>query len=107
MKSPALVLLLSSAKAYRPTLDQAPWYTTTPKEPEIEFPHDYKVPSFGEDPENTNLAQSLNWAEKKLNHKLVIPEKPEDEKPRLIPILDFGEDRDMKLTKENLAEAEE
>jgi hypothetical protein len=53
------------------------------------------------------MAQSLNWAEKKLAHKLVIPEKPEDEKPRMILTPDFGEDRDMKLTKDNLAEAEE
>ena len=108
MKQSVLTLLLSSASAYRPYTDgNTPWYKTTPKEPEIPFPHDYKVPSFGEDPENTNLAQALQWAEKKLNHTLVIPNKPEDEKPSQIPILNFGEDRDMKLTRENLEEAEE
>lgn len=100
--------MLNSASAYRPYTDgNTPWYKTTPKEPEIEFPHDYKVPSFGTDPETQHLAQSLNWAENKLQHKLVIPEKPEEEKPSKIPFLDFGEDRDMALTRENLAEAEE
>ena len=108
MKPGVLALFLSSASAYRPYVEgRTPWYVMTPKEPEIPFPHDYKVQSYGADPEITHLAQSLGWAEKKLGQKLVIPKKPEDEKPSKIDILDFGEDRDMKLTADNLAEAEE
>jgi len=37
----------------------------------------------------------------------VIPPKPEEEKPRMIPILNFGPDHDIELTKNNLADAEQ
>jgi hypothetical protein len=108
MKSFVIVLFLSSTSAYRPYINgDTPWYKETPKEPEIPFPHDYKVNTYGPDAEMTHLAQALDWAETNLGQKLVIPKKPEDEKPSKIDILDFGEDRDMKLTKENLEEAEE
>jgi hypothetical protein len=68
------------------------------REPEIEFPHDYKVATFGADPEITHADQALAWAEKKLKKKLVIPAKPENEKPSVIPFLDLGQDADIITT---------
>ena len=98
---------MTSTQAYRPYVDgRTPWYKTTPKEPEIDFPHDYKVPSFGADPEITHTKQALAWAEKKHKKKLVIPKKPENEKPSKIPFLDLGQDADIITTAQNLVDSQ-
>jgi hypothetical protein len=83
--------------AYRPYTDgRTPWYKTTPKEPEPDFPHDYKVPSFGADQDMTHTVQALAWAEKKHKRKLKIPKKAP--KQPEIKQLNLGQDSDIKTT---------
>ena len=103
-----IALLLSSCAAFRPYVDgRTPWYKTSPKVDKIEFPHDYVVPSYGEDPEILATQNSINVSEKHHKKKLVIPKKPEAEKPSKIPFLHLGEDADITMTKNNLEDAEE
>lgn len=74
-----------------------------------EFPHDYPVPSYGEDPDMRRIAISLKEAENDTNHTFAVDTKTfwkPVAPPADIRRPDYGVDRDVLQTQANLEESE-
>jgi len=94
---------------FRPyTSGRTPWYKSPPKEPKVEFPHDYFVPSFGVDQDVITTQAHIAGQEQRLGIKYdsatfkKAPGPPDNRRHN------FGDlDRDVAITAKNMQKAEE
>jgi hypothetical protein len=74
-----------------------------------DFPHNYTVPNYGEDPDMRRTAIAFKEAENDTNHTFTVDTgtfwKPIAPPPDL-KRPDYGVDRDIVVSKENLEESE-
>ena len=107
-----------SAIKYRPSDDEhvqfrpytsgrTPWYKSPPKEPKVEFPHDYFVANFGQDQDVIQTQGHIAAQEKRLGIKYdsatfkKAPGPPDNRRHN------FGDqDRDVLVTQKNINNAE-
>ena len=109
-----IIALLGSANAikFRPLPGTAPWHKSEQSVPTFmvpDFPHDYAVPSYGEDPDMRRTALALKEAEADTGKNFTVDAhnfwKPVAA-PKDLRRPDYGVDRDVILTKDNLEESE-
>ena len=99
---------MASKVQYRPTAEQAPWYTTakpstwnTP-----DWPINYKVPNFGVDKDILATQKHISAAEKDLKHTMQATFEAPPSHPMDYRVPDFGKDRDLIINDINLEQAE-
>ena len=68
-KKSIAILALTSASAVKITADREPLLTWSAKASKTSYPVDYKVPSYGADPDVTATFGSISTAEKQYNRK--------------------------------------
>jgi hypothetical protein len=59
--------------SFRPPVGSTPWHETAQDDTKLfspDFPIDYKVPSYGADPDIAGTKKHIEYAEGKLKHKL-------------------------------------
>jgi len=93
---------------FRPyTTGRTPWYKSPPKEPKIEFKHDYFVPNFGVDQDVVTTQQHIAGQEQRLGIKYDSATFKKAPGPKDIRRPNFGDaERDIMITHKNMANAE-
>ena len=101
----AIALLVSSSQAisFRPyTNGDTPWYTVPRSAPKVEFPINYKVPSYGQDHDIKDSIFNTKTAEKNLGHQFSasFTASPGFNKDYVVP--NFGIDHDIITSQKDL-----
>ena len=93
---------------FRPyTNGRTPWYKSPPKEPKVEFKHDYFVPNFGVDQDVIHTQAHIAQQEKRLGIKYDSATFKKAPGPPDIRRANFGDfDREIAITHKNMGAAE-
>ena len=91
-----LLVSTSSAHSFRPyTNGDTPWYKVPKREPTVDFPINYKVPSYGQDHDIKDTISNTQKAEKRLGHQLEATFTPPAGFKKDYVVPNFGADKEI------------